>query len=226
MKGRGPDAKKKTFGVNPVLEAITSHIYTDDEIKHFDMHLALESHPLAHKPVNMRSRLAYKELTDHIKPNPRYLLPGMFAVFGYRHPKYEEQLPYYDATPAVIFCGITRTNDDTIRELGFNLHYFPPFTRARIIEVVYSTFRKYYDKHFNDAPRSPYSFIDYNKLKRMLDRYGIGFGLRMYIPVLRSQTYVVPTRLISTMMYTEGHFSGATLAQIQRFWRRFRGGRR
>ena len=56
----------------------------------------------------------------------------------------------------------------------------------------------------------------------MLNRYGIGFGLRMYIPVLRGKTYIMPTRMIPTLAYTEGHFNGATLGQIQRYWRKFR----
>lgn len=204
------------------LETVTSHIYDDEEIKRFNMQKAIDNHPLSHKPTNMRSKIAYKEIINEVQQSPKYMLPGMFAMFGYRSPKYKEHLDYYDATPAVIFFGITRTKDSTIRELGFNLHYFPPFARARIITLVYNVFKQYYNKYFNDVPTRPNMMVDYNTLKRMLDKYGIGFGLKMYIPVLRGKTYILPTRLVPTLAYTEGHFNGATLGQIQRYWRRFK----
>ena len=204
------------------LEAVTSHIYDDEEIKRFNMQKAIDNHPLSHKPTNMRSKIAYKEIINEVQQSPKYMLPGMFAMFGYRSPKYKEHLDYYDATPAVIFFGITRTKDSTIRELGFNLHYFPPFARARIITLVYNVFKQYYNKYFNVVPTRPNMMVDYNTLKRMLDKYGIGFGLKMYIPVLRGKTYILPTRLVPTLAYTEGHFNGATLGQIQRYWRRFK----
>jgi len=211
-----------TIGNMSDLEAVTSHIYTDDEIKRFDMDKAIDNHPLSRKPTFMRSKIAYREIMAQISPNPRYLVPGMFTIFGYRQPKYKEQLEYYDATPAVIFFGLTRTKDSNIREVGFNLHYFPPYTRGKIIATVYNVFRQYYDKYFNDVPSHPNHMLNYEILKNLLDRYGIGFGLRMYIPVLRGQTYVLPTRMVATMAYTEGHFNGATLGKIQRLWRKYK----
>ena len=215
-------ASATTLGTIRNLHEVTTHIYSDDEIKKFNMQLAIDKHPLSHKPTNMRSKLAYKEIMTEVQQSPRYMLPGMFAMFGYREPKYKEQLQYYDATPAVIFFGITRTKESTIREIGFNLHYFPPFARAKIINLVYNVFKAYYNKYFNEVPTRPNRFVDYNVLRKMLNRYGIGFGLRMYIPVLRGKTYIMPTRMIPTLAYTEGHFNGATLGQIQRYWRKFR----
>lgn len=211
-----------TIGYIKNLHEVTSHIYSDDEIKHFNMQLAIDNHPLSRKSSNVRSKLAYKEIMNEVQQSPRYMLPGMFAMFGYRTPKYKEQLQYYDATPAVIFFGITRTKESTIREIGFNLHYFPPFARARIINIVYEVFKAYYIKYFNEVPNRVNRFVDYNTLKKLLNKYGIGFGLRMYIPVLRGKTYILPTRMIPTLAYTEGHFNGATLGQIQRYWRKFR----
>ncbi len=213
---------KVTPGIVNNLDEVTSHIYTDDEIRRFSMQAAIDNHPLAKKPSQARSKLAYKEIMEEVKESPRYMLPGMFAMFGYREPKYKAKLEYYDATPAVIFFGITRTKESAIRELGFNLHYFPPFARGKIVALVYNVFKEYYNKYFNEVPSRPNRLIDYKTLKRMLDKYGIGFGLRMYIPVLRGKTYILPTRLVPTLAYTEGHFNGATLAQIKKYWRRYR----
>lgn len=215
-------ASPTTIGYIKNLNEVTSHIYSDDEIKHFDMQLAINNHPLGRKPTNVRSKLAYKEIIKEVQQSPRYMLPGMFAMFGYKEPKYKEQLQYYDATPAVIFFGITRTKESTIREIGFNLHYFPPFARAKIINIVYEVFKAYYMKYFNEVPSRVNKFVDYNTLKKLLNKYGIGFGLRMYIPVLRGKTYILPTRMIPTLAYTEGHFNGATLGQIQRYWRKYK----
>ena len=77
-------------------------------------------------------------------------------------------------------------------------------------------------KYFNEVPNRVNKFVDYNTLKKLLNKYGIGFGLRMYIPVLRGKTYILPTRMIPTLAYTEGHFNGATLGQIQRYWRKYK----
>lgn len=213
------DRPTTTLGSLQDLKTVTQHIYTEEEISRFSMELAINKHPLARKPTGIRSKLAYSQIIKEVPLNTRYLLPGMFAVFGYREPKTKDKLEYYDGTPATIFFGITRTKTGAIRELGFNLHYFPPFARARIIELVYKTFQAYYNKYFNDVPRRPNKFVDYNILLKMLKQFKIEFGLRMYIPVLRGKTYVLPTRLIATAAYTEGHFSGATLSQIQKYWR-------
>lgn len=228
LRGKSPEelAKVKssntTTGLVKNLQEVVNHIYTDDEIRKFNMQMAIDNHPLAKKPTNLRSKLAYKEIMTEVQQSPRYLLPGMFTMFGYRQPKYKEELQYYDASPAVIFFGVTRTKQSNIREIGFNLHYFPPFARGKIITIVYEVFKQYYNKYFNEVPQRPNHMVNYNVLKKLLDRYGIGFGLRMYIPVLRGRTYILPTRMIPTLAYTEGHFNGATLAQIQRYWRRYR----
>ena len=213
--------QKTSIGSINNLDEVTDHIYTDDEIKRFSMISAIDNHPLAKKPTNMRSKIAYKEIMEHVNISPKYMLPGMIAVFGYRQPKMKNELLYYDATPCVIFFGITRTNEGTIREIGFNLHYFPPFTRARILEIVYSVFKQYYIKYFNEVPKRPNKMVNYNVLRKMLSRYGIEFGLRMYIPMLRSKTYILPTRLVPTAAYTEGHFNGATLGAIRKYWSKF-----
>ena len=65
-------------------------------------------------------------------------------------------------------------------------------------------------------------FISYRKLKAIMkSNTKIGFGIKMYIPILRGATYLIPTRLLSTAFYTEGKFSKATLQQIFKFWRQF-----
>lgn len=210
---------KATPGELNDLADICSHIYTDDEIKKWRMDESINDNPLHRKPTIMRSKLAYREVLKELRPSTKYLLPGQISIFLYRNPKYADELEYYDGTPLTIFFGITRTKDGNIRELGFNLHYYPPFARMKIMNAVYEVFKDYYSKYFNEAPNKPNKYLNYKVLKTMLKRQKISFGLRMYIPVLRGKTYVLPTKLLPTAFYTEGHFNKATLKEIQKYWR-------
>ena len=205
------------------LQEISKYLYTDDEIKDFNINEAIDQHPLARRPTNIRSKMAYREIMTNLKPTTKYLIPGQICVFEYLEPKYKEDLEYYDKTPMTIFFGITRTEDGNIREVGLNLHYFPPFSRKTILRVTYNIFKSHFDKAFNEGPTKPATFISYKALKALLNRHNkIAFGVKMYIPVLRSRSYVLPTRMLPTAFYTEGHFSKATLSQIMQFWRSFR----
>ena len=211
-----------TLGTIRALQDETRHIYSPEEIKAFRIDEAINEHPLVHRPINQRSKLAYSEIMRNLKPTTHYLLPGQIVCFEYLEPKFKAELEYYDRTPLTLFCGITRTKDDTIREIGFNLHYYPPYARMKILNTAYEVFKDYFIKNFNDQASKPNTFISYNALMHLLSKHQkIGFGIKMYIPVLRSRSYIIPTRMLPTAFYTEGHFSKATLAQIQRFWRHY-----
>lgn len=205
------------------LHDIDRFIYDADSIEAFRMDEAIREHPLSHRPTNIRSKLAYADILKICKPTTKYLLPGQVVIFGYAEPKYKEELEYYDKTPCTIFIGITRTKDGNIREIGLNLHYYPPHARAKILNTTYEVFKDHFKKCFNDPSDKPYAYISWNSLKHILKRnVKVAFGIKMYIPVLRGKSYVLPTRLLPTACYTEGHFSKATLMQVQKFWRQFR----
>lgn len=204
------------------LKDLSKKIYDKEEIENYSILEAINEHPLAKKPTVMRSKLAYREILRNVKPTPRYLLPGQIVLFHYAEPKYKEELEYYDKTPLTLFVGITRTKDNTIREIGINLHYFPPFTRAHIIEHSYEVFKPFFDANFNAVNGKPNKFISYKALKSIMKKNTkLAFGVKMYVPVLRQASFVLPTRLVSTACYTEGRFSKATLSQIYHFWRHF-----
>ena len=204
------------------LKDLDRKIYTDEEIKHFNINEAINDHPLAKRPTSIRSKLAYSELLKILKPTTKYLLPGQLVLFKYPTPKYKEELEYYDASPLTLFFGITRTKDGNIREVGINLHYYPPFTRYRIMQEVYLHFKPFFNKNFNTVDGKPNTFISYKELKHLVKSNAkLGFGVKMYIPVLRETSWLLPTRLLPTSLYTEGHFSKATLQNIFHFWRQF-----
>lgn len=216
-------SEQSTLGSPVNLRDVTTKIYDPDEIKNYQLDEAINNHPLVKRPTAIRSKLAYKEIIHNTKPTKKYLLPGQVVLFHYAEPKFKEELEYYDRTPFTLFLGITRTKDGNIREVGINLHYYPPFARARILNHTYEVFKPYFDKNFNDVTGKPNTFISYDRLKHLMrTNLKIAFGIKMYIPVLRQASWVIPTRLLSTAMYTEGHFSKASLQQIFHFWRQFK----
>lgn len=216
-------SEQSTLGSPVNLRDVTTKIYDPDEIKNYQLDEAINNHPLVKRPTAIRSKLAYKEIIHNTKPTKKYLLPGQVVLFHYAEPKFKEELEYYDRTPFTLFLGITRTKDGNIREVGLNLHYYPPFARARILNHTYEVFKPYFDKNFNDVTGKPNTFISYDRLKHLMrTNLKIAFGVKMYIPVLRQASWVIPTRLLSTAMYTEGHFSKASLQQIFHFWRQFK----
>lgn len=216
-------SEQSTLGSPVNLRDVTTKIYDPDEIKNYQLDEAINNHPLVKRPTAIRSKLAYKEIIHNTKPTKKYLLPGQVVLFHYAEPKFKEELEYYDRTPFTLFLGITRTKDGNIREVGLNLHFFPPFARARILTHTYNVFKPYFDKNFNDVTGKPNTFISYDRLKHLMrTNIKIAFGIKMYIPVLRQASWVIPTRLLSTAMYTEGHFSKASLQQIFHFWRQFK----
>lgn len=216
-------SEQTTLGSPVNLRDVTTKIYDPDEIKNYQLDEAINNHPLVKRPTAIRSKLAYKEIIHNTKPTKKYLLPGQVVLFHYAEPKFKEELEYYDRTPFTLFLGITRTKDGNIREVGLNLHFFPPFARARILNHTYEVFKPYFDKNFNDVTGKPNTFISYDRLKHLMrTNLKIAFGIKMYIPVLRQASWVIPTRLLSTAMYTEGHFSKASLQQIFHFWRQFK----
>lgn len=215
-------SEQATLGYSGTLKEISSKIWDPEEIKAYQLDEAINNHPLAKRPTSIRSKLAYKEILHNAKLTKKYLLPGQVVLFHYAEPKYKEELEYYDKTPFTLFLGITRTNDGNIREVGLNVHFFPPFARARILTHTYNVFKPYFDKNFNDVTGKPNTFISYDRLKYLMkNNLKIAFGIRMYIPVLRQASWLIPTRLLSTAIYTEGHFSKASLQQIYHFWRQF-----
>lgn len=214
---------KITFGKNANIKDVTSKIYDDEEIKNFKLDEAIDLHPFHWRPTLIRSKLAYRELMKNAKSTTKYMLPGNIYTFFYQEPKFKEELEYYDATPMILSLGIMRTKENVIREIGLNLHYFPPFARERILNHTYEVFKPWFDKGFNDPIHKPSKFISYSRLTNIINsNMKLKFGIKMYIPMLRGATWQIPTRLLPTGYYTEGHFSKATMAQIFRFWRQFK----
>lgn len=212
----------RAAGFRNKVTVAASHIYSPDEIDQFQLTKAYQMHPLAKRPVNIRSKLAYKEILNQLKPTTRYLLPGQLVVFEYLTPKYKDELEFYDKTPMTLFVGCVRTQAGLIREIGVNFHMFPPHTRVNMMNKAYEAFKPYFNKYFNEASTKPNTVISWQALKHIMKtNQKLAFGIKMYIPTLRSKSFLIPTRLIPTALYTEGHMAKKTMQEVFRFWREF-----
>jgi hypothetical protein len=224
VEARKKSVRKTTPGATQELQYIQNHIYSLDEIRDFDIGDAIDENALSNKSGHVRSKLAYKFIMENKNITAKYLLPGQICMFSYNDPKTIDELEYWDKTPLTLFFGAFRTKNGDIREIGLNLHYYPPFTRRKILVKVYETFKSYFQKCFNHPQHKPNTFMDYKTLKHLIGRDSkIAFGVKEYVPMLRGITYVIPTKMLPIAFYTEGHFSRATIMQVQQFWRQFKG---
>lgn len=207
---------------NQRIELIDKYIYTPEEIKNFRLDEAINEHPLKRRPINLRSRIAYREILINTKATTKYILPGQLIIFNYPNPKFAEELEWYDKTPLSLIFGLIKTKQNNIREVGINLHDFPPFARTRVLNTIAVIFKQYNELQFNEPIHKVNKYINWPVLKRLCKKYKIEFAIRMYIPMLRRNTHIIPVRLWPTASFTEGHFAKDTLVNIMTYWRHWK----
>lgn len=160
-----------------------------------------------------RARDIIESQCADVKSSKSRILPGQLVLFKYLNPKTREELEYYDASPCTIFFGIVNTSEGR-RVLGFNIHYFPPALRFRIMDKIYDLFRPVYQKYFTTGVSKEMDAFDYKFLIDELKKQNMSFAVRMYIPSLIGDTQVIPPKEWPTAMFTEGWFKKDTRAHI------------
>jgi hypothetical protein len=141
------------------------------------------------------------------------------VLFKYLNPKTKEELEYYDASPCTIFFGVFNSSQGK-RVLGFNVHYFPPALRYRIMNKIYEMYKPVYRKYFEKGASKELDGFDYKFLTDELDRQNLSFAVRMYIPSLIGDTYIVPPKMWPTALMTEGWFKKETRAAIMNYFKK------
>jgi len=174
--------------------------------------------------VSNRDKKARKELEEYKKENKGItsktnITPGQLVLFKYLNPKTKEELEYYDASPCTIFFGVFNSSQGR-RVLGFNVHYFPPALRYRIMDKIYEMYKPVYRKYFEKGAPKELDGFDYKFLTDELDRQNLSFAVRMYIPQLIGDTYIVPPKMWPTALMTEGWFKKETRAAIMNFFKK------
>lgn len=194
--------------------------YTPPEYKRgFDLYKEIETNKFSKMDNRRAAATASRLIHENCEKTKNYLLPGQMVYFDYLEPKYKEELKHYDANPCTIFFGRLKKKGE-YREIGFNLHYYPPQLRFFIVQKIFKIYERTLGKVWETGPKRKLNTLSYNSLHAALKNEKLDYGLKMYIPNLRSNTYLVPPQYYSTAVYTEGIFKKETKKQIMRYWKK------
>lgn len=209
-------------------QAKTSKTKSEDDNKgvskkNFSLIKEIKNHPLykiSNRDKKARTMIdEYKKETKNVITSKNKIIPGQLVLFKYLNPKTKEELEYYDASPCTIFFGIFNSSEGK-RVLGFNVHYFPPQIRYNIMEKIFRMYKPFYKKYFERGLPGELDAFDYKYLTEELERHNLTFAVRMYIPSLIGDTFIVPPKLWPTALMTEGWFKKETRAAIMNYFKK------
>jgi len=149
------------------------------------------------------------------------MVPGQLVIFKYFEPKTKEELEYYDAYPCTIYFNQVKTQQG-MRYLGFNIHYYPPKMRYKVMNKIFDIFKPVYSKYFQDGTTKEMDAFDYQYLMKALEKAKLDFGVRMYIPELVAEARTIPPKYWEIAVFTEGWFKKRTREAIMRYWRNWK----
>lgn len=156
--------------------------------------------------------------TEAKSTNSKWIFPGQLVMFNYFTPKTEEQLQYYDAMPCTIFFGIIKTKNGP-RVLGFNIHYYPPPIRYKLMDRIFEIFKPIYMDSWSTPLTEEMPDFSYRMLIHQLQKAKLDFGIREYIPELMHKITPIPIKMWQKAVFTEGHFKKETREQILNYWK-------
>ena len=151
---------------------------------------------LGNRPASQAIRWLYKEVfknPDKYKYRKRMLYQGGLFIFEYKNPKYKDTsvLPYFDKYQLVISLG-PRITDQGPRNIGFNLHLLPPRIRIIVLCYIFELWKNSYRYGiFFKKDIYPVN-IDYQSIVDVLEKFGVKFSVRMYIPMRMNQIVHFP----------------------------------
>lgn len=191
----------------------------------FDLLKTIRSEKMYKSNVGRRDVSARKQIYEHCKnirrtPMDKIVL-GQMLMFDYMEPKTKEDLEYYDAMPCTLFLGVRQT-DKGPRVIGFNIHYYPPRMRYRIVNYLFTMYRDAYKKAWNKGLKEDLSGFEYEQFLAQLKKAKLEFGIRMYIPTLIQNIRIVPFKYWSKAVFTEGIFKKVTRMAIMNYWRQLK----
>lgn len=114
----------------------------------------------------------------------RMVKTGTLVIFDYDNPKYKDtaQLPWFDTQPLVLVLTPFITKDERIRVLGINLHLLPPKIRRLVLYQAFLMYKSAYTSQLFTDKDTTQVTIEWQRVKNVLEKYGAGFAIRMYIP--------------------------------------------
>lgn len=216
-------AKVNTENVKKPDEKLASSVSSSAiDVKKFNLLKSVKENKLY--KISNRDKKARAIIDDYqkndksAKTSKNLIVPGQLVLFKYLAPKTLEELEYYDASPCTIFFGIFNSSEGK-RVLGFNVHYFPPALRYIIMDKVFEMYKPVYRKYFESGLSRDIDAFDYRYLVDELERHNLSFAVRMYIPSLIGDTCIIPPKLWTDAMFTEGWFKKETRARIMQLYK-------
>ena len=210
---------KKIKDDKKIKEVKSSKSKSNKAPKDFDMYKSIRSEKLYKANVKRRDVSVRKYVDENLSPEGRSsIFPGQLIMFNYFEPKTKEHLEYYDAMPCTIFFGIINTKNGK-RVIGFNIHYYPPRMRYKLMSRIYEIFKPIYSNCFNKPLTEEVAYFNYKMLINQLQKSKLDFGIREYIPSLMGKITPIPARDWSKAVLTEGHFKKETREQILNYWK-------
>lgn len=138
------------------------------------------------KSVNS-DKMAVQWYYDNYQNNPekyvkrRVLQPGTLCIFDYETPKTMDKLEFWDTNPLVLVLQPFYTKEEKIRVTGINLHLLPPNIRLLVLYQAFYMYKSAYTAQlFTDKPALQVN-IEWQVIKKQLEKYGAGFAFRSYI---------------------------------------------
>lgn len=203
-----------------IQKKLKSHIKQQAGAK-YSLAKDIKTSPLSILPrADSEARRFITEQCD--SANTSKILPGMMILFQYFEPKTKEELEYYDASPCTIFFGVVNTKNGK-RVLGFNIHYYPPRIRKKVLDRIFEIYKPVYSKYFTDGITKEIDAFDYKYLIESLEKAKLSFGVRMYIPSLIGKTWTIKPNEWTVAVFTEGWFKKRTRIAVMRYWRNYKG---
>jgi hypothetical protein len=129
---------------------------------------------------------------------------GQMFMFFY-DPKTKSSLPYYDRFPLIFPINFYKDGF-----LGINLHYIPPYTRAKLMDSLYSTINN--NKYDNTTKlRINYELLNgvgrFNEFKPCIKRY-------LFSHVVSNFQYVSPDDWDKAIMLPTERFVGKSKDKV------------
>lgn len=147
----------------------------------------------ATKAVSWLFKTVFKDPTT-FRYSHKLLYAGGLFMFEYKNPKYKgtSVLPWFDKYPLVLSLGPTTTNEGP-RNIGFNLHLLPPRIRIIVICAIFELHKQAYRYQVFLKSNKPID-INYGIIVKKLERLGVKFAIRMYIPNRQNQIVRFPIK--------------------------------
>ncbi len=64
---------------------------------------------------------------------------GKMLMYWYKDPVTKKKLPYYDQFPVIFLIGPAKPGKNGAGFYGLNMHYLPPFLRAKLFDALWNT---------------------------------------------------------------------------------------